>query len=160
MLTAGGWLTITDLDPEKWDKTKKQGPSKQAQWKTQFKSKTAGGLQKLMPEHTNLNCQTSLRDELTKQLPLKDRRKRNKEIHYPTTWWDHDRASAKTPIGLDAGGVTPELRLRLKFNSSWTWRFLFVCLFCFLFVHVCLFTLPNDLFGVFLLLLVLLLWIS
>jgi hypothetical protein len=31
-------------------------------------------------QHANLNCNTSLREELTKQLPLKDRRKKN---HYP-----------------------------------------------------------------------------
>jgi hypothetical protein len=27
-------------------------------------------------QHTNLNCHTPLREELTKQLPLKDRRKK------------------------------------------------------------------------------------
>jgi hypothetical protein len=52
----------------------------------------------------------------------------------------------KTPE-LDAGGTTPELKLRLKFYCSWS--FLFVCSF-----------LPDDFFGYLLLvLLVLLLWI-
>jgi hypothetical protein len=46
--------------------------------------------------------------------------------------------------GLDPGGVTPELKLRLKYYYSRTWRvFLFVCSF-----------LPIDFF-----LLVLLLWV-
>jgi hypothetical protein len=44
--------------------------------------------------------------------------------------------------GLDAGGVTPELKLRLKFYCSWTWR-AFCCLFSFL--SVCS-SLPIDFF--------------
>jgi hypothetical protein len=46
-------------------------------------------------QHTNLNCHTPLREELMKQLPLKDRnKKRNKTKHYPITWRDYNRASA------------------------------------------------------------------
>jgi hypothetical protein len=54
--------------------------------------------------------------------------------HKPITWWDHVRASAYMPIpGLDARGVTPELKLRLKFYCSWTlWGF-----FWFFFLFVC-----------------------
>jgi hypothetical protein len=44
-------------------------------------------------QHTNLNCYTPLREELTKQLPLKDRNNKTKK-HYPTTWQDYDRTSA------------------------------------------------------------------
>jgi hypothetical protein len=51
---------------------------------------------------------------------------------------------------LDAEGVTPELKLRLKFYCSWTWNFFFVCLFlglfCFLFVCS---SLHIDFFGYF-----------
>jgi hypothetical protein len=87
-------------------------------------------------QHTNLNSHTSLRKELTKQLPLKDKKKK----HYPATWQDYDRASAYIPTWrLDAGGVTPELKLRLIFYSSWTWRFVCVCLFVLFLVSLCLF---------------------
>jgi hypothetical protein len=62
------------------------------------------------------------------------------------TWWEHNRASAYMPIlGLDTGGVMPELKLRLRFYYSWSWYisfFLFnyfsACLFLILFF--CLFT--------------------
>jgi hypothetical protein len=66
MLTAGG-------------EVKKQAPSKQAQQKPNSK---AGQLvdyrahSRTKGQHTNLNCHTSLREQLTKQLPLKDRRKK------------------------------------------------------------------------------------
>jgi hypothetical protein len=56
--------------------------------------------------------------------------------HKPVTWWDHARASAYMTIsGLDAGRITPELKLRLKFYCSWTCCFLL----CFLLFFVCLF---------------------
>jgi hypothetical protein len=63
---------------------------------------------------------------------------------------------------LDAEGVTPELKLRLKFYCSWTWNFfLFVC---FLVCSVsCLFVHLSTLISLvilFVYLLVLLLWIS
>jgi hypothetical protein len=38
--------------------------------------------------------------------------------------------------GLDAGGVTPELKLRLKFYCSWAWRVFVVCFLSCLFVHL------------------------
>jgi hypothetical protein len=39
------------------------------------------------------NIQTPLREELTKQLLLKERREK-KNKHYPTTWQDYNRPSA------------------------------------------------------------------
>jgi hypothetical protein len=36
------------------------------------------------------NCHTALREELTKQLPLKNRKKKN----YPTTWRDYNKGLA------------------------------------------------------------------
>jgi hypothetical protein len=46
-------------------------------------------------------------------------RQKNKTLLKPITWGDHDRASASMPSpGLDAGGATPELKLRLKFYCS------------------------------------------
>jgi hypothetical protein len=61
-------------------------PKQDSWWTTELISGTKG-------QHANLNCLILLREELTKQLPLKDRRK-NPNKHYPTTWRDYDRASA------------------------------------------------------------------
>jgi hypothetical protein len=58
--------------------------------------------------------------------------RRTKHYYKPGTWWDHVRASAYMSIpGLDAGRVTRELKLRLKFYCSWTWWFLIVFFFSF-----------------------------
>jgi hypothetical protein len=127
---------ITDLAPGKGGEVKKQTSSKQAQQKVNSK---AGQLVDCRADlqnwgqHTNLNCHTSLREELTKQLLLKDRRKKKKTL--PTGQPSGETMTElllKPTPGLDAGGVTPEL----KFYCSWTWRGL-VCLFvsC-LFVHL------------------------
>jgi hypothetical protein len=74
-LTAGGQLTDHWPCFGKGDEAKKQAPSKPTQrnptpkqdrwWATELISGTWG-------QHTNLNCQTLLRQELTKQLPLKE----------------------------------------------------------------------------------------
>jgi hypothetical protein len=79
---------------------------------------------------------TSLRDltkvpHLTISIKLEDRRKNT--THKPITWWDHIKASVYMPIpGLNAGGITPELKLRLEFYYSWTrWVFfMFFSTFC------------------------------
>jgi hypothetical protein len=53
------------------------------------------------------------------QAAAAERQKIKNTTHKPTTWQDHDRASAYMPTpGLDAGRVTPELKLRLKFYCS------------------------------------------
>jgi hypothetical protein len=71
---------------------------------------------------------------LTISIKLLDRK--TKHYSQPSHLWDHIRASAYMPIpGLDAGGITPELKVRLKFYCSWTWCFLIF----FLFLFVCLF---------------------
>jgi hypothetical protein len=50
----------------------------------------------------------------------------NMNQHNPWGGWDHIRASAYMPIpGLDAGGVTPELKLRLKFYCFGIWHIFF-----------------------------------
>jgi hypothetical protein len=56
-------------------------------------------------------------------------------IHKPITWWNHIKASAYMSVsGLDARGVTLELKLRLKFYCSWCF---FVC--CILIIFSCYF---------------------
>jgi hypothetical protein len=50
--------------------SKNPTPKQDSWWTTKLISGTWG-------QHTNLNCHTPLREELTKQLPLKDRRKNN-----------------------------------------------------------------------------------
>jgi hypothetical protein len=50
---------------------------------------------------------------ITISIKLVDRR--TNTTHKPITWWDHVRASAYMPIpGLDARGVTPELKLNIE----------------------------------------------
>jgi hypothetical protein len=65
---------ISDPDPEKGQEAKKQAPNKPTQKKHSSKSGWLVGhrddLQNLGTSHT------SLREELTKQLPLKDREKK------------------------------------------------------------------------------------
>jgi hypothetical protein len=85
-LAARAHWGITDLAPEKGGKAKKQALSNQAQWKPSSK---AGQLVDnradlgTWGQHTNLNGHMSLREELTKQLPLKDKRKRKKTTQSP-----------------------------------------------------------------------------
>jgi hypothetical protein len=84
------WQQVMDgsrnLPPEKRGEAKKQAPSKQAQWKP---SSITGQLvdykadSGIWGQYTNLNCHTSLREELTKQLPLKDRRKKKNTTQPP-----------------------------------------------------------------------------
>jgi hypothetical protein len=51
--------------------------------------------------------------------------------HKSVTCWDHVRASAYMPIpGLDAGGITPEVKPKTEIQLFLTWFFF---LFCFVF---------------------------
>jgi vancomycin resistance protein YoaR len=78
----GASRRITDLATEKGDESKKQAPSNQAQWKPNSKSEQLVGYRTdfgTWGQHTNLNCYNPLREELTKQLPLKDKRKKPKK---------------------------------------------------------------------------------
>jgi hypothetical protein len=128
---------ITDRAPEEKGKAKKQAPSNQSSTvKTQLQRGQLVGYRVdsgTWGQHTNLNCLTPLREELTKSCLWKTEQKKNTK-HYPTTWNNlvrlQDRASAyiQTP-GLDAGGVTPELKIRLKFYYSWTQNFCLFALF-------------------------------
>jgi hypothetical protein len=62
----------------------------------------------------------------TSHFQLKCWEEEQNTIHKPITWWDHFRSSAYMTIHeLDARGITPELKLRLKFYCSWTWFFFF-----------------------------------
>jgi hypothetical protein len=93
--------------------------------KTQLQSRMASGPQSWAPEPEDKPHPT---EGGAKQLPLKDRKKKN--------WWvSRTTELLLKPIpGLDAQRVTPEL-LRLNFFCSWAWNyFLCVCLFCSLFV--------------------------
>jgi hypothetical protein len=102
-----------------------------------------------------IHCHTPLRELLTKELPLKDRRKRKR--HYPTTWQHYNRASAQilTPR-MDAGGVThTRTQTRTEILLFLNLEF-FVCLSVYLFVWSvsCLFvfvcsSLHIDFFGFF-----------
>jgi hypothetical protein len=129
MLTAGASWQITDLAPEKGGETKKQAPSKPAQWKPNSKAGQLWATELISGtwgQHTNVNCHTSLR--VTKQLTLKDRGKKTLPYHLVRLWQSF---CLNTNTRTDAGGVTPEHKLRLKLYCSWTWR-----VFC---VYVCLF---------------------
>jgi hypothetical protein len=76
-----------------------------------------------------MTCQTYLSSKFQLNLWIEEQNTTHKSV----TWWDHIRASAYTPIpGLDAGRVTPELKLRLKFYWSWTWWDFFFFCFCLL----------------------------
>jgi hypothetical protein len=51
-------------------------------------------------QHTNLNCHTPLREELTKQLPLKDRRQKKKTLpNHLLTLWQSFWLNTNTRIG-------------------------------------------------------------
>jgi hypothetical protein len=92
---------------------------------------------------------------LTSQFQFNWKTEEQNTTHKPITWWDHIRASAYMPIpGLHAGGVTPELKLRLKYCCSWIWCFYY---FFLLFFSVCLFGFGVLIF--FLCLFLLLLWV-
>jgi hypothetical protein len=125
--------------PEKGGKEKKQAPSNQAQWKPNSKAGQLVGYRAdsgTWGQCTSLNCHTSLSEELTKQLPLKDRREKWK--HYPRLWQSFC-LNTNTRIG-----VTPEFKIRLKFYCSCTSNFcLFVCSVSCLFVSVHLTTLIS-----------------
>jgi hypothetical protein len=57
--------------------------------------------------------------DLMSQFQLNWWTKEQNTSHKPVTWTDHIRLSAYMPIpGLDAGGITTELKLRLKFYCS------------------------------------------
>jgi hypothetical protein len=73
MLTAGSHLRISDLAPEKGRGAEKQATNKSKQQKPNSK---AGWLVGHRANLWNLRTRhTSLKEELTKQLPLKDRKK-------------------------------------------------------------------------------------
>jgi hypothetical protein len=72
MLTAGSWLRDLWLCPTERDWGKEIIPNKLTQWKHNSK---AGWLVGYRTDLWNLKSHTSLKEELTKQLPLKDRKK-------------------------------------------------------------------------------------
>jgi hypothetical protein len=78
----------------------------------------------------------------TSHFQLKCWEEEQNTIHKPITWWDHFRSSAYMTIHeLDARGITPELKLRLKFYCSWNLWFVFCCFLFYLFIFglfVCL----------------------
>jgi hypothetical protein len=148
---ADGSLTL----PQTRGKAKKQSPSNQAQWKPNSKAGQLMGSRAdsgTWGQHTNLNGYTPVREEPTKQLPLKDRRKKKKTTkphggtmtelllkYQHQDWmlvfkvifefWSNTRTQTKTKILFF---------LNLEFFVS-----LFVIIFCFLFVSVCLFICPH-----------------
>jgi hypothetical protein len=64
---------------------------------------------------------------LTSQFQLNWYTEEQNTTHKPVTWWDHIRAPAYVQIAvLDAGRVTPELKLRLKFLNL----VFFYCIYC------------------------------
>jgi hypothetical protein len=76
-----GWLMDHWPCSRERGKAKKQGPSKLTQWKLNSKAEQLVSYRadpQNLRTHTNSNCHTSLKEELTKQLPLKDRRKTGK----------------------------------------------------------------------------------
>jgi hypothetical protein len=88
MLTAGGWQTI--LWPCSRERNKppirqyseNSTPKQDGWWATEMFPRN-------WEQYTNSNCHTSLREELTKQLPLKDRKKTKQNWWVsPITWWD------------------------------------------------------------------------
>jgi hypothetical protein len=77
--------------PEKGGKEKKQAPSNQAQWKPNSKAGQLVGyradLWKLRTAYKP-KLPHPLREVLTKQLPLKDRKKKKNWWDSPTIWQD------------------------------------------------------------------------
>jgi hypothetical protein len=133
MLTAGSWLMDLWPWPRERGQGKKQTPNKPTQ---RIPNSKAGCLVGHRADIGNSRTShISLKEEMTKQLLLKDRKKKSWWVSL-TTWWEWQSFCLNTSTGLDAEGVTPEL-LRLKFHCSWTWNF-FMCLFV-LFL-VCLYT--------------------
>jgi hypothetical protein len=81
-----GQLTDHWPSPEKGSEAKKQDPLKQAQQKANSKAGQLVGYKAdsgTWGEHWNLNCHTSLTEELTKQLLLNNRRKKKNSTQPP-----------------------------------------------------------------------------
>jgi hypothetical protein len=78
---------ISDLEPEKGNEAKEQALNKPTQQKPNSKARWLVSYKTVLQNRrtvTNSNCHTSPREELTKQLPLKDqKKKKNGETPQP-----------------------------------------------------------------------------
>jgi hypothetical protein len=138
---------ISDLAPEKGGEAKKQVPNKPTQKKSNSKQDGWRVIELFFGswgQYTNSNCQTSLREELTKQLPLKDRGKKTL-AKLPNNHLARIRqslclnTSTRTGCWMSNSRTTkPEILLFLNLESFCVVIWLFVCFVSCLFVCVCL----------------------